>query len=93
MVEDEPRQRAKKQMMVLLQAGQPWPRSCPDCRSANQSIYCLPVAPTVPHTRSSGLARWEAWAHHQDAQAHPGVAGIQVSEGGQVGLAPLFRKS
>jgi len=24
MVEDEPRQRAKKQMMVLLQAGQPW---------------------------------------------------------------------
>jgi transposase len=24
MVEDEPRQRAKKQMMVLMQAGQPW---------------------------------------------------------------------
>jgi hypothetical protein len=24
MVEDKPRQRAKKQMMVFLQAGQPW---------------------------------------------------------------------
>jgi transposase len=27
MVEDEPRQRAKKQMMVLMQAGQPWQKA------------------------------------------------------------------
>jgi hypothetical protein len=75
-MDKEQRQSARRQMVLLMQAGQGWQEAARLSGVEAWPLYCLPLASSISGTRRSSLPGWQTWTSNQTScTCTPGAGG------------------